>query len=156
MGGDNAAFKKYIKDKTGLDVDIEKITSDLHAKNAIKDAALKNDRIVNIDDIDDIDDIADKTFEPVKQKVGELLKSLVKKTVDLFIHTTESKHGENYKSVINVVSTEDARVDEILSRLDNVSGMIRGVDQYWEKKERQPDEESVSEFEEANESYLDE
>ena len=153
VGGDNAAFKKYIKDKTGLDVDVKKITSDLHAKNAIKDAALENDRIVNIDDIEDIED---KTFEPVKQKIGELLKTLVKKSVDLFIHTTETKHGENYKSVINVVSTEDARVDEILSRLDNVSGVIRGVDQYWEKKERQPDEESVSEFEEDNASFLDE
>ena len=153
VGGDNAAFQKYINEKTGLDVDVEKITSDLHAKNAIKDAALENDRIVNIDDIDDI---ADKTFEPVKQKVGELLKELVKKSVDLFIHTTESKHGESYKSVIDVVSKKDARVDEILSRLDNVSGVIRGVDQYWEKKERQPDEESVSEFEEANESFLEE
>ena len=125
----------------------------MHAKNAIRDAALDNNRIVNIDDIEDIED---KTFEPVKQKIGELLKTLVKKSVDLFIHTTESKHGENYKSVINVVSTEDARVDEILSRLDNVSGVIRGVDQYWEKKERQPDEESVSEFEEDNASFLDE
>ena len=153
VGGDNTAFKKYIKNKTGLDIDIAKITSDLHAKNAIRDAALDNDRIVNIDDIKDIED---KTFAPVKEKVGEILKALVKKSVDLFIHTTESKHGEGYKSVIDVVSKEDKGVNEILSSLNGVSEVQGKIDQYWEKKETQPDEESVSEFEEANDSYLEE
>ena len=152
VGGDHAAFKKHIKDKTGLDVDVEKIFSDLKAKNTVKDPVGKGG-VINIDDINNVHD---EFFEPAKQKIGALLKTLVKKSVDLFIHTTESKHGESYKSVIDVVSKKDARVDEILSRLDNVSGVIRRVDQYWEKKERQPDEESVSEFEEANESYLDE
>ena len=116
VGGDNAAFKKYIKEKTGLDVDVDKIFSGLHAKNAIKDASLDNDRIVNIDDIDDI---ADKTFEPVKQKIGELLKTLVKNSVDLFIETMESKRGEGCKSVIDAISKEDDDVSEILFSLDS-------------------------------------
>ena len=116
VGGDNAAFKKYINDKTGLDVDVDKIFSGLHAKNAIKDASLDNDRIVNIDDIDDI---ADKTFEPVKQKIGELLKTLVKKSVDLFIEAMGSKDGEGRKSVIDAISKEDGDVSEILFSLDS-------------------------------------
>jgi len=76
----------------------------MHEKSAIKDAAEENNRIVNIDDIGEI---TDKTSEPIKQKVGELLKDLVKQSVDLFIHTMESKkHGEMYKSVTGIVSTE--------------------------------------------------
>ena len=116
VGRNNGDFQKYIKEKTGLDVDVDKIFSDLHAKNAIKDASLDNDRIVNIDDIDDI---ADKTFEPVKQKIGELLKTLVKKSVDLFIEAMESKDGEGRKSVIDAISKEDGDVSEILFSLDS-------------------------------------
>ena len=152
VGRNNGDFQKYINEKTGLDVDVDKIFSDLHAKNAIKDAALENDRVVNIDDIDDI---ADKTFEPVKQKVGELLKDLVKKSVDLFIHTTESKHGEMYKSVTGIVSTEGESVEVTLSRLDNLSGTISRVDQYWQHKQSQPAQEDEGDvFEENHEEYL--
>jgi len=53
----------------------------MHEKSAIKDAAEENNRIVNIDDIGEI---TDKTSEPIKQKVGELLRTLVKQSVDLF------------------------------------------------------------------------
>ena len=116
VGRNNGDFQKYINEKTGLDVDVDKILSDLHAKNAIKDASLDNDRIVNIDDIDDI---ADKTFEPVKQKIGELLKTLVKQSVDLFIEAMESKDGEGRKSVIDAISKENGDVSEILFSLDS-------------------------------------
>ena len=145
-------FGKYIKDKTGLGVNVDKIRSDLHAESAIKDAALENDRIVNIDDVDDV---ADKTFEPIKQKVGELLKALVKQSVDLFIHTMESKHGEMYKSVTGIVSTEGESVEVTLSRLDNLSGTISRVDQYWQHKQNQPAQEDEGDvFEENHEEYL--
>ena len=126
----------------------------MHEKSAIKDAAEENNRIVNIDDIGEI---TDKTSEPIKQKVGELLRTLVKQSVDLFIHTMESKkHGEMYKSVTGIVSTEGESVEETLRRLDNFSGTIRKIDQYWEKKERQPvqveGEDDV--FEENHDEYL--
>jgi len=126
----------------------------MHEKSAIKDAAEENNRIVNIDDIGEI---TDKTSEPIKQKVGELLRTLVKQSVDLFIHTMESKkHGEMYKSVTDIVSAEGESVEETLSRLDNLSGTIRKIDQYWEKKERQPvqveGEDDV--FEENHDEYL--
>ena len=109
-------FGKYIKDKTGLGVNVDKIRSDLHAESAIKDAALENDRIVNIDEIGEI---TDKTSEPIKQKVGELLKALVKQSVDLFIEAMESKDGEGRKSVIDAISKEDGDVSEILFSLDS-------------------------------------
>ena len=145
-------FGKYIKDKTGLGVNVDKIRQDLHANNAIKDAAEENNRIVNIDDIDDIQD---KTSEPIKQKVGELLKALVKQSVDLFIHTMESKHGEMYKSVTGIVSTEGDSVEVTLSRLDNLSGTISRVDQYWQHKQNQPAQEDEGDvFEENHEEYL--
>ena len=145
-------FGKYIKDKTGLGVNVDKIRQDLHANNAIKDAAVENNRIVNIDDIDDIQD---KTSEPIKQKVGELLKALVKQSVDLFIHTMESKHGEMYKSVTGIVSTEGESVEVTLSRLDNLSGTISRVDQYWQHKQNQPAQEGEDDvFEENHDEYL--
>ena len=145
-------FGKYIKDKTGLGVNVDKIRQDLHANNAIKDAAVENNRIVNIDDIDDVQD---KTSEPIKQKVGELLKTLVKQSVDLFIHTMESKHGEMYKSVTGIVSTEGESVEVTLSRLDNLSGTISRVDQYWQHKQNQPAQEDEGDvFEENHEEYL--
>ena len=145
-------FGKYIKDKTGLGVNVDKIRQDLHANNAIKDAAEENNRIVNIDDIDDIQD---KTSEPIKQKVGDLLKALVKQSVDLFIHTMESKHGEMYKSVTGIVSTEGESVEVTLSRLDNLSGTISRVDQYWQHKQNQPAQEDEGDvFEENHEEYL--
>ena len=147
-------FGKYIKDKTGLCVNVDKIREDLHAESAIKDAAEENNRIVNIDDIGEI---ADKTSEPVKQKVGELLKALVKQSVDLFIHTMESKHAKMYKAVTDIVSTEGQSVKVTLSRLDNLSGTISRVEQYWEKKERQPAVKVEGEddvFEENHEEYF--
>lgn len=87
VGGDNAAFKKHIKDKTGLDVDVEKIFSDLKAKNTVKDPVGKGG-VINIDDINNVHD---EFFEPAKQKIGELLKTLVKKSVDLFIEATNRR-----------------------------------------------------------------
>jgi len=61
-----------------------------------------------------------------------------------------------YKSVTGIVSTEGESVEVTLSRLDNLSGTIRRIDQYWEKKERQPvqveGEDDV--FEENHDEYL--
>ena len=97
----------------------------------------------------------DKTSEPIKQKVGELLKDLVKKSVDLFIHTMESNHGKMYKSVTDIVSAEGESVEETLSRLDNLSGTISRVDQYWQHKQNQPAQEDEGDvFEENHEEYL--
>ncbi len=44
---------------------------------------------------------------------------MVKKSVDLFIHTMESNHVERCKSVIDAVSIEDGDVSEILFSLDS-------------------------------------
>jgi len=44
---------------------------------------------------------------------------LVKKSVDLFIETMESKRGEGRKSVIDAISKEDDDVSEILFSLDS-------------------------------------
>ena len=66
----------------------------------------------------------------------------------------ESKQGEMHKSVIGAVSHKDESVSEILSRLDELSEVIQRVDKYYEREQTQPDEESVSDFEEAKESFL--
>ena len=66
-----------------------------------------------------VNNVHDEFFEPAKQKIGDLLKELVKKSGDLFIHTTESKRGEGRKSVIDAVSQEDVDVSEILFSLDS-------------------------------------
>ena len=138
VGRNSGDSQKYIKEKTGLDVDVDKIFSNLHAKNAIKDAALENDRIINIDDI------ADKTFAPVKQKVGELLKTLVKKSVDLFIEAMESKDGEGRKSVIDAISKEYGDVSEILFSLDSKIVEAPHEDKIIEIK-NEPEEEKIIE-----------
>ena len=108
-------FAKYIKNKTGFDIDVDKIFSDLKAKNTVKDPVEKGG-VINIDDISDVHD---KFFEPAKKKIGELLKSLVKKSVDLFIEAMESKDGEGRKAVMDAISKEDGDVSEILFSLDS-------------------------------------
>ena len=54
-----------------------------------------------------------------------------------------------------IVSTEGESVEVTLSRLDNLSGTISRIDQYWQHKQNQPVQEGEDDvFEENREEYL--
>ena len=117
-----ACIKKYINDKTGLDVDVEKIFSDLKAKNTVKDP-VGHGGVINIDDINNVHD---EFFEPVATR----LRREADKTADM-VEMEESEQvgvgagageGQNKDVVLNPIQKKPVGRDVAVARSLQVAG----------------------------------
>lgn len=113
MAGFNDAedYGKFVFDKTGMRVDVKKITAELRERGVIK----PEPKTFNLDDLESV---SNNIRIPVKEEIRKRLEELVKKSVDLMFRAKEAKQTDE---LVDVFTNGSYFVEETLAGLDRFS-----------------------------------